>query len=112
MAAELAGQQILLTERVCRYRALFERTLTQEGAHVDRQLEFASVEALKQCSIARMGVAVLPEFVVEAELQCGIGDATLATKTNLCAPAAGSAHRYMVLPGDEGFLDDGSSTPP
>ena len=52
LAAELAGQQILLTE-------------------LDRQLEFASLEALKQCAIARMGVAVLPELVVAAELQRG-----------------------------------------
>jgi DNA-binding transcriptional LysR family regulator len=71
MAAELAGQQILLTERMCSYRALFERTLTHEGGRVDRQLEFASIEALKQCAIARMGVAVLPELVVAAELQRG-----------------------------------------
>ena len=71
MAAELTSQQILLTERVCSYRALFERTLAQEGGRVDRQLEFASVEALKQCAIARMGVAVLPELVVVAELQRG-----------------------------------------
>jgi DNA-binding transcriptional LysR family regulator len=71
VAAELADQQILLTERVCSYRALFERTLTQEGGRVDKQLEFASVEALKQCAIARMGVAVLPELVVAGELQRG-----------------------------------------
>jgi DNA-binding transcriptional LysR family regulator len=69
MAAELAGQQILLTERTCSYRALFERTLSHKGARVERQLEFACVEALKQCAIARMGVAVLPELVVAAELQ-------------------------------------------
>jgi DNA-binding transcriptional LysR family regulator len=70
-AAELAEQQILLTERVCSYRALFERTLNHEGGRVDKQLEFASVEALKQCAIARMGVAVLPELVVAGELQRG-----------------------------------------
>lgn len=66
---ELVGQQILLTERVCSYRALFERTLALDGGRVDRQLEFASVEALKQCALARMGVAVLPEFVVAEELK-------------------------------------------
>ena len=71
MAAELAGQQILLTERTCSYRALLERTLNHEGGRIDGQLEFASVEALKQCAIARMGVAVLPELVVEGELQRG-----------------------------------------
>ncbi|MFT4111150.1 LysR family transcriptional regulator [Silvibacterium sp.] len=70
-AIELANQQILLTDRSCSYRALFERTLAQDGGRVTRQLEFSSVEALKQCAIARMGIAVLPELVVSAELQEG-----------------------------------------
>lgn len=70
-AAEIARQQILLTERSCSYRALFERTLLHEGGRVNQQLEFASVEALKQCAMARMGVAVLPEIVVAHELKEG-----------------------------------------
>ncbi|QEE28849.1 LysR family transcriptional regulator [Terriglobus albidus] len=70
-AAEIAEQQILLTERSCSYRALFERTLAQCGGRVSKCLEFASVEALKQCALARMGVAVLPEVVVADELEKG-----------------------------------------
>jgi DNA-binding transcriptional LysR family regulator len=38
---------------------------------VSRSLEFASVEAIKQCALARMGVAVLPEVVVAEELRRG-----------------------------------------
>jgi DNA-binding transcriptional LysR family regulator len=70
-AAEISEQQLLLTEGSCSYRALFERTLVQHGGRVNKLLEFASVEALKQCAVARMGVAVLPEFVVANELEQG-----------------------------------------
>ncbi len=71
-AAEIAEQQILLTERGCSYRVLFERTLAQEGGRINKLLEFVSIEALKQCAIARMGVAVLPELVAARELERGI----------------------------------------
>jgi DNA-binding transcriptional LysR family regulator len=70
-ASDLAQQQMLLTEHSCSYRALFERTLVAEGERVTQSLEFASVEALKQCALARMGIAVLPEFVVHEELKQG-----------------------------------------
>lgn len=70
-ASDVAEHQILLTDHSCSYRAVFERTMAQEGGRVNRVLEFASVEALKQCAMARMGVAVLPELVVAAELQRG-----------------------------------------
>ncbi len=70
-AHDIGEYQILLTERSCSYRALFERTLSQYGARASRSLEFASVEAIKQCALARMGVAVLPEVVVAEELRKG-----------------------------------------
>jgi DNA-binding transcriptional LysR family regulator len=70
-AKEIGEYQILLTERSCSYRALFEQTLALHGARVSRSLEFASVEAIKQCALARMGVAVLPEVVVAHELRKG-----------------------------------------
>ena len=70
-ASDLAQQQILLTERSCSYRGLFERTMGAEGARITKALEFSSVEAIKQCALARMGVAVLPEFVLHEELKGG-----------------------------------------
>jgi DNA-binding transcriptional LysR family regulator len=70
-AGDLVEQQILLTERSCSYRGLFERTLGMEGVRITKSLEFSSVEAIKQCALARMGVAVLPEFVLHEELERG-----------------------------------------
>src|SRR5260370_18712444 len=70
-AAEISEQELLLTEGTCSYRALFERTLGQNGGGLNKLVEFASIEGLKQCAVARMGVAVLPEFVVANELKQG-----------------------------------------
>jgi DNA-binding transcriptional LysR family regulator len=70
-AKEIGEYQILLTERSCSYRALFEQTLALHGARVSRSLEFSGVEAIKQCALARMGIAVLPEVVVAEELRKG-----------------------------------------
>jgi DNA-binding transcriptional LysR family regulator len=70
-AGDLVEQQILLTDQSCSYRALFERTLGAEGVRITKSLDFASVEAIKQCALARMGVAVLPEFVLKEELAKG-----------------------------------------
>jgi DNA-binding transcriptional LysR family regulator len=68
-AQEIADEQLLLTEHSCSYRMLFERALAEVGVRPSRTLEFASVEAIKQCSLARMGIAILPEMVVAAELR-------------------------------------------
>jgi DNA-binding transcriptional LysR family regulator len=70
-ASDVVDQQILMTEQSCSYRAIFERALLAEGVRISRSLEFASVEAIKQCALARMGVAVLPEFVLHEEIVQG-----------------------------------------
>jgi len=70
-AQEIGAQQVLVNERACSYRALFERTLRAEGVPVTRSLELLSVEAIKQCALASLGVAVLPEVVVHREIQQG-----------------------------------------
>ncbi len=70
-AQELAAEQLLLTEPACTYRAVFERTLAAQGARPGRTLELTSVEAIKQCAHARMGVAVLPEMVMADDLRAG-----------------------------------------
>jgi DNA-binding transcriptional LysR family regulator len=70
-AKEIGQHQVLLTDRACSYRALFERTLMAEGVPMGASLEFLSVEAIKQCALATMGVAVLPEVVIANELKRG-----------------------------------------
>jgi DNA-binding transcriptional LysR family regulator len=66
---DLAGQTLLLTEAGCSYRSKFERILTMEKVRPGNITEFSSVEAMKQCIAAAMGLGLLPEIVVERELR-------------------------------------------
>jgi len=66
---DLALEQWLLTEESCSYRALFENALSAAGIRLSRTLQFASVEAIKHCAKARMGIAVLPQMVVRDDLE-------------------------------------------
>jgi DNA-binding transcriptional LysR family regulator len=67
----LAGEPLLLTEVGCSYREPFEHTLTRAAARPGVVLEFGSVEAIKQCVMAGMGLSFLPAIAVEAELAQG-----------------------------------------
>lgn len=69
--ADLAEEQILLSEAGCSYRHLFERRLAEAGVEPADVLELDSVEAIKQCVAAGMGVAILPAVTVAAELERG-----------------------------------------
>lgn len=73
-AADLAGEPLLLPEAPdsgCVYRGQFERQLAD--AHVDTQgaLEFASIETVKQCVVAGMGVSVLLGVAVDTDVAAG-----------------------------------------
>ena len=69
--ADLENEPVLLTEGACGYRSLFERSLAGAGVHPASTLEFTSVEAIKQCVMAGLGIAVLPEMAVHEELAHG-----------------------------------------
>lgn len=65
------GETFLLTEKGCSYRTFFERSLSQKGMGGITELEFNSAEAIKQCAIIGMGIAILPEMAVTAEVNRG-----------------------------------------
>jgi DNA-binding transcriptional LysR family regulator len=67
--ADFALHQLLLTEGACAYRTKFERILGQQGVTLHGVTEFASVEAIKQCAMLGMGIALLPEIVVTSALE-------------------------------------------
>lgn len=69
--ADLAGESILLTEAGCSYRERFEQSLADGGIEIRETLEFSSVEAIKQCAMAGMGLAVLPAITVQREVAQG-----------------------------------------
>ncbi|MFC9541547.1 LysR family transcriptional regulator [Lysinibacillus sp. NPDC056959] len=64
-------EQILLSEKGCSYRAFFYRTLLRKGADSLTELEFNSVEAIKQCTMVGLGIALLPEMAIKGELERG-----------------------------------------
>jgi DNA-binding transcriptional LysR family regulator len=70
----LIGETVLLPEAPesgCAYRGRFERQLSGGGVVPRETLEFQSIEAIKRCVSAGMGVSVLPTIAVEAELAAG-----------------------------------------
>jgi DNA-binding transcriptional LysR family regulator len=73
LPADLNDETILTTEQGCDYRQIFEQMLSSNGVHMGTKIEFTSIEAIKQCVIAGLGIAVLPEMTVEKEIkQCTI----------------------------------------
>lgn len=69
---DFAGEAVLLTEEGCAYRRLFEgankNVAPETGPTI---LEFASVEAIKQCCVAGTGIAVLSAASVEKDINRG-----------------------------------------
>ncbi|WP_062309369.1 LysR family transcriptional regulator [Alicyclobacillus sendaiensis] len=53
------------------YREVFEQQLVRMGVRIHRSMEFSSVEAVKQCAMAGLGIALLPEIAVGEELKAG-----------------------------------------
>lgn len=69
--ADLDGEPMLLTDRGCSYRRTFEREMAEAGAEPGEVLEFDSVEAIKRCAVAGLGLSLLPEVTVGGELEEG-----------------------------------------
>lgn len=68
---EMNKETILTTEEGCAYRRLFEQALGDAGVRPAAKIEFSSIESIKQCVIAGLGIAVLPEMTVSRELAAG-----------------------------------------
>lgn len=68
---DLAGVPMLLTEAGCGYRAMFDRTLAEARVQTATRMEFGSIEAIKQCVMAGMGITILPAVTVAAEVAQG-----------------------------------------
>jgi DNA-binding transcriptional LysR family regulator len=67
--ADLSGTSLLLTENGCSYRSRFDRILANHKVCPGHITEFSSIEAIKKCVAARMGVALLPAITVARELR-------------------------------------------
>ena len=73
-SGDLSGETVLLPEAPesgCAYRGQFERQLGAASVVPAEKMEFQSIEAVKQCVAAGMGVSVMPSVSVSAELEDG-----------------------------------------
>ena len=68
---DLRTETLLLTEAGCTYRTAFENVLRTAGVRPAAVMEFGSVEAIKQCVMANLGIALLPEISVCSEIEQG-----------------------------------------
>ena len=67
-AKDLVDQTLLLTESGCGYRKKLDMQLAAANVRPQHVTEFSSVEAIKQCVQAGMGIGFLPEIVIACEL--------------------------------------------
>jgi DNA-binding transcriptional LysR family regulator len=67
LPSDLDGETLLMTEAGCAYRVQFQHQLSRNGVQPN-MLEFGSIEAIKQCTMAGMGIAVLPAIAVATEV--------------------------------------------
>jgi DNA-binding transcriptional LysR family regulator len=65
---DLEPETLLLTESSCSYRSVFEETLLRAGCFPSAKFEFVSIEAIKQCVMAGLGIAILPSMTVDKEI--------------------------------------------
>lgn len=65
---DLIKETVLVLEPSCTYRVLFESFLARAGRRASVVSEFNSIEAVKQCVAAGIGIALLPRFTLEREL--------------------------------------------
>jgi len=71
---DLDGEVILFPEAPdsgCAYRGQFERQLADRHVSPRDSLEFASIETVKQCVVAGMGISALPSIAVESDVAAG-----------------------------------------
>jgi DNA-binding transcriptional LysR family regulator len=66
---DLTDQTLLLTEAGCGYRKKLDQQLGAANVRPQHITEFSSVEAIKQCVTAGLGIGLLPEIVIASELR-------------------------------------------
>ncbi|CAM2928419.1 LysR family transcriptional regulator [Paenibacillus sediminis] len=66
---DLRDVTFLHTEPGCSYRSLFEKHLNSRGIFTNTDLEFWSIEAIKNCVMSGLGVSFLPQIAVQNEIE-------------------------------------------
>lgn len=64
---DIVRSNLLFTERGCGYRTLFEQCIEEYQIGITSNIEFWSIEAVKQSILSGMGISLLPRITVEKE---------------------------------------------
>ncbi|MBA4495730.1 LysR family transcriptional regulator [Paenactinomyces guangxiensis] len=70
-AEHFKQETLLFTEMGCSYRTIFEQYLRTNGIQADSAIEFSSIESIKNCTYAGVGIAYLPLITVRKEIAEG-----------------------------------------
>ncbi|WP_085994230.1 LysR family transcriptional regulator [Oceanobacillus senegalensis] len=68
---DLERETLLLTEKGCSYRSILVNTFREATISPTNKFEFVSIEAIKQCVMAELGIALLPAMVVDRDIKDG-----------------------------------------
>ncbi|SDY02846.1 LysR family transcriptional regulator [Thermoactinomyces sp. DSM 45892] len=68
---DLQRETLLLTETGCSYRNYLEHAMQKQGIKPESDMEFWSIEAIKSCVYAGLGIAYLPFISVQTEVREG-----------------------------------------
>ncbi|MHC1730137.1 MAG: LysR family transcriptional regulator [Syntrophobacteraceae bacterium] len=66
---DLEGESIFLPKHDCSYRMGFEQMLTEQGVMPASVIEMNTLETIKQCVMAGIGVTIIPEISVRKEIR-------------------------------------------
>lgn len=70
-AAALGSQRLILFERGSGFRTYLEEVFEAKGVLLGSDIELDSIEAIKEMVLAGLGLSVVPEVAVAAELDAG-----------------------------------------
>lgn len=66
---DLEQTEFIVTEESCIYRGMFEKLLKDHAIPLQIGFELGNLEAIKQCVMNGLGIALLPKIVVQSELE-------------------------------------------
>ncbi|MBP1961355.1 LysR family transcriptional regulator [Paenibacillus aceris] len=61
--------EFIVTEESCIYRGMFEKLLKDHAIPLQIGFELGNLEAIKQCVMSGLGIALLPRIAVQSELE-------------------------------------------
>lgn len=68
---DVSGESLILTEKGCSYRTVFESMFQKEGLQLHLALEIGSIETIKSFVMNNLGITLLPIMTAEDELSKG-----------------------------------------